>query len=374
MDFWEFLGRTELQLPLTRDNEDFQGFVESKLDAYLTLLSELTTLPDYLSTVSKHLAMSAEFCSALKQTVRFALEGEPSNAYKCFSESLSSELPLLKELEGVLDASNPVILYRVRRETAVPMSREELFHVPFEERHKIATNRYSIPGLPCLYLAGSLYTCWCEMGHPPMHELQVAGLWLRTAKPLKVINFSDRPKRILRWLTPTAFAAQARVQRYAASYVLLWPLIAICSIIAKHGKGHFKPEYLVPQLLLQWVRTNRDFDGICYFSMHVPSVVSLPALPACNIVLPVRSIKAEGRCSYLRSLFKMTEPTSWQLLRAIRGAPGNPPFFDIEFVEGITEPYHDTEFGEVERKVRGLIGDIVSRNNAGDVDAGDIRE
>lgn len=42
----------------------------------------------------------------------------------------------------------------------------DLFHVPFEKRHLIGNNRFSLSGLPCLYFGSSIYGCWEEMNRP----------------------------------------------------------------------------------------------------------------------------------------------------------------------------------------------------------------
>ena len=38
--------------------------------------------------------------------------------------------------------------------------------VPFSQRSKCAANRYSIAGIPCLYLGNTSYVCWLEMNCP----------------------------------------------------------------------------------------------------------------------------------------------------------------------------------------------------------------
>lgn len=53
--------------------------------------------------------------------------------------------------------------------------------------------------------------------------------------------------------------------------VFMWPLIAACSIKVKHREDSFKPEYIVPQLLLQWIRNNQEIDGIRFSSTHIVS-------------------------------------------------------------------------------------------------------
>ncbi|MFW1494652.1 hypothetical protein ACEV9S_24505, partial [Vibrio parahaemolyticus] len=50
---------------------------------------------------------------------------------------------------------------------------------------------------------------------------------------------------------------------------MTWPLIAACSIRVKNPSDNFKPEYIIPQLLLQWARDYKSIDGIRYTSTHI---------------------------------------------------------------------------------------------------------
>ena len=146
--------------------------------------------------------------------------------------------------------------------------------------------------------------------------------------------------------------------------------------MAKHREGAFRPEYIVPQTLLQWISESPKYDGVCYFSTHVAHVTKNP-IPPCNFVFPARNIKPEGRCSHLRELFKLTEPVSWQLLRAIKIGPDYPslvPGFEFEFVKGMIENYGPTEFGHVETKLRHLVAQTKLKIRQGEKSAGDVAE
>jgi len=385
VNLYDFFSRPQLQLPLKRETEDIQAFVESTLDQYLHLLPQLDCPSDLCREIRAQQKSIITFCEGLKTVFSWALKGLSCDAYQKFVEILPIVLPFLDRLTVALQKPDQLgILYRVRQQVTPPLTREGLFHVPFESRHKVAMQRYSVPGLPCLYLGGSLYTCWCEMGRPPLHELQVAAFWLREDKQIKVVNFANRPKRLLSLLTPSGdlvdsekLVDPAGTGPMLVAHVILWPLIALCSIVAKHRRGAFKAEYILPQFLLQWVAKQKTYDAICYFSTHVPAVTLPATVPVCNFVFASRDIKAKGRCSYLRALFKMTEPASWQLLRAIQVGPPLPRFipqFDFEFVEGVTEGYGSTEFGKVESRLNQLAERIRLKIKQGDMFAGDVAE
>lgn len=41
-------------------------------------------------------------------------------------------------------------------------------------RERIGSQRFSVPGVPCLYLGKSVYTCWRELGQPNDSEFYVS--------------------------------------------------------------------------------------------------------------------------------------------------------------------------------------------------------
>ena len=44
----------------------------------------------------------------------------------------------------------------------------EMFHIPFQLRGKVNTQRYSLPGYPCLYISRSIWATWEEMHEPQL--------------------------------------------------------------------------------------------------------------------------------------------------------------------------------------------------------------
>lgn len=136
--------------------------------------------------------------------------------------------------------------------------------------------------------------------------------------------------------------------------------MAAASVRTKYPADAFKPEYILPQVLLQWVSQQPDLDGVRYFSTHIDCVSDNPHW-TCNYVFPARVMAAQGRCTRLRTLFKMTEPVNWQLLSTLNlgGIMGGSfDTFDFEFIRGIREPYGNTEFGLVQCRLNELANRI----------------
>lgn len=374
----QFLCDPLIQLPIKRKTEDFQAFVEEMLDSYLIKFCQLSEPAELVKDIHEHKPGIVAFCKSAKEVIRSTFAGQPKDAYEHY---LAAVQPIRSLIEGQaikIGAEDLSILYRVRRQMTTSLNREDLFHIPFEKRHLVSTQRYSIPGLPCLYLGGSLYTCWAEMGRPPFHELHAAAFWLTVGNSVKVLNLTNRPSRLLLYVDHNGKIHNGeKIRKLVSNQILLWPFVAMCSIIVKHKDSPFKPEYIFPQITLQWVTKDCQFDGICYFSTHVEEVTQDP-LPPCNLVFPARIIKATGRCDRLRNLFRMTSPHGWELMRAVQVGEGMPadcvPNFHFAFVDGRKEPYYKTEFGNIQSKLNKMAQDIITRNKYGEPDLGMVAE
>ncbi len=371
MKLKEFIDKNEIQLPITRDTDDFQGFAEGVLSNYINLLNQLELPGSLQSVIEANRPKVAAFCSAAQCVIREILAGQPADAYNQFTEGIKNiEQHLQQQALRDLGTADLQLMYRVRRDPTPNLNREDLFHIPFEDRHKVATQRYSIPGLPCLYLAGSLYTCWAEMGRPPFHELQAAAFWLAPHRRVSIINFSSRPKLVSRLInSESGFEDNNEIRSEIINYIFLWPLMALCSIIVKHKNSPFKPEYIMPQMLLQWITKEKLFDGICYFSMHVPAICPAYPLANCNLIFPATKIRHAGRCERLRDLFRMTMPHGWQLLSAVRAGHDTHnhkiPAYPFEFIPGRKEFYSQTDFGVVESRLNKLAKDDIDSDQSG---------
>ncbi len=125
--------------------------------------------------------------------------------------------------------------------------------------------------------------------------------------------------------------------------------MACCSIRVKHPEDAFKPEYIVPQLLLQWIRQSK-YDGICYFSTRIDNITDENLELFRNYAFPVKDRLAQGICQRLANKFKIrTNAIPWQLFQLHKESSGilasevrNHP---LEIVKGVQPiPYSRTDF------------------------------
>ncbi len=379
----DVFNHRDVQLPLTRSSDDYTQFVEDQLNKYKSVITSVSG-PDALSiAIAARAHDITNLSSSVLDVITKFTAGYPHDAYAALDGGLSAVKADLDRLRTSPIADDQVLMmYRVRRQVSPPLTREGMFHVPYELRHLVAPQRYSIQGLPCLYLAGSLYTCWIEMGMPAFSDLQASVFWVRKEESIRLVDFGRRPRWLAEWMK--RYETEKPGQNippesvaYFTSYAVCWPVMAIASVKALYTGAPYQVEYVLPQVLLQWVTKQPNIDGVRYFSTHIDCNTDNPHWIN-NYIFPTKTFKASGRCDRLRKLFKMTEPMNWQLLRSIRldhKRTSAMDIFDFEFIKGIREGYHATEFGQVQHTLNALAHKIQMRNTDpnGDPLLGDVK-
>ncbi len=133
-----------------------------------------------------------------------------------------------------------------------------------------------------------------------------------------------------------------------------------CSVKVRNTEDTFKPEYIIPQLLLQWVREMPNIDGIAYQTTHMDFRTTLANGDFINLVLPVKDNKTRGLCDHLKEKFTMTNATSIQLSQCSSGSGTyfythdeivslNRRATKIEIIQGRASHYGDSVLGGLER-------------------------
>jgi hypothetical protein len=258
-------------------------------------------------------------------------------------ESFSPELSALSSIPVNHADFNA---YRMR--PGIPAARytpSDLFHIPFDCRYLVANQRYSFPGLPCLYLGSSLYVCWEELGRPDLNSVAISRFHLRAGENIRVLDLSWRPKDLDDLAVP---------RRLREAVAVLWPVVASCSIAVQPPNATFRAEYIVPQAVLRWIMVKPDFDGLRYFSTHVADPES--SRVAVNFVFPSRTTTtAKGACPMLAQKFLLTEPINWQYASLLPQADLSMPHVnaDVAFggVPGGPLSYRMTEFWKMEARL-----------------------
>jgi len=94
----KFFSKPEIQLPLTRSEEDFQKFLSDVFDEYLALLRSISGRDNVSIYVNKNAAFAIELCDSIKDTLKKYLDGHPYEAYSIIKTELEKLKPLLEQL------------------------------------------------------------------------------------------------------------------------------------------------------------------------------------------------------------------------------------------------------------------------------------
>ena len=360
-------------LPKAYEKETFPDFLKEIYSRYLEVLDQI----DEGSIVEKlklNRNKLASFCQTILESINTYYLGFPAKAYDEFVKAMSFiDEFLFPQKGGQVARIQEEPFYRARPGKELLYERKDMFHMPFEKRENVTTQRFSIPGLPCLYLSNSVYACWEELDRPDINIMQVTRLKLENPR-LKFLDLSLSPSYLIRlvkfstskqYLQGRQSTGQALDGKdyLTLNFLMKWPLIAACSIKVRKVDGTFKPEYVFPQFLLQWVRYNKNIDGIKYFSVKTNFNSKHDFSRFANYAFPVKEIKTEGLCGTLSKSFSMTETVSWEMLSLANpdivlhdqekmkkaGYLGSDNIGAwLEFIKGKEMIYWRTKFGKIE--------------------------
>ena len=250
--------------------------------------------------------------------------------------------------------TNELSLYRLRghdkTKHADSYERKEIFHLPFEMANKASTMRYSLNGVPCLYVANSVYVAWEEMRK---ERKEYAISLFKNQSPLHFVELDSTPFHKRKYENDN--------DKYddLIDYAMLFPIILCSALKVKNDdeKNSFKPEYMIPQLLLECSKSN--FIGIRYISTRVGERTEGTFW---NYAIPVKMVYNEGYCERLKRIFSMSEVKIFDFYNPFNKGSFTlfRPNEDIVkvFESGIHYDFCETIFAGIEHELHLLTQDI----------------
>ena len=149
---------------------------------------------------------------------------------------------------------------------------KEMLHLPLSMRGKTGSYRFSIPGIPGLYLGNSSYACWIELGCPAEYKFNVAPVVLDGKQ--KIFNLAVMTRQ---W---------EKKEEVDESKVHCWLKLLILMIatsyVIEESDRTFKSEYIVSQSIMLACK-ELGYDGVAYFSKRVSD--EMFAYAAINVAL-----------------------------------------------------------------------------------------
>ncbi|WP_438336298.1 hypothetical protein [Klebsiella pneumoniae] len=289
---------------------------------------------------------------------------------------------MTRPLSTICNSESP--LFRVRRSDNVLKERKELFHIPFENRHLVGAMRFSVSGLPCLYLGSSIFVCWQEMGKPDFDKLYISSFKTDEQSPdLMILDLGYSLTSAVR-TTPMDYFflweeedlefeeedgenennSKIPLLNKIVSKLVAWPLVLACNYSKTYINANFHKEYIIPNLLMQWISSNRNknISGISYRSTKILNQKNKGI--GLNIIIPpkMENIPPDfvGHCPILKETFTMTNPVSWTVFSTLeiqpngfKGSRSNMPSPSLHskienFDESLVELYEGSTFKKVE--------------------------
>lgn len=277
------------------------------MNEYLNDIEKLDNKPSNWDEVKLRVE---KLCEGINRAVESEFRGMYSSAYRTIKnqmdgyEDKSETISALSTSTHIHNVQPDTEFFRMRlvsNEERNPLKPKDMFHIPFDKRGKMKTQRYSVPGHPCLYIGYSIYGSWEEMSRPTFENCMVSIL-VNTAE-IKTLDL--RIPTVDKW------------NRDMTECLLLYPLILSCMIQVKDSKDDFKPEYIIPQLIMEWLivhnfheRPERRIHGILYTSAHKNEDFGYPIEKLENIAMPtIDTLATKGFCKKLSSIFRISKQT-----------------------------------------------------------------
>lgn len=248
----------------------------SVLDALETRWNQFSELLHNTETLHSCIK-AAEFSrEKIRDAFKYYYSGNFGKASDCLSDIVTSLVDEYKCESLISDVSSLYIgneskhWFRARVGTLYPFSKNDMKHISTDKRELIGSNRYSANGIPCLYLANSILTCWEELDRPPLDSFWVSRFW--PTKEIRVLNLSMTGYEIIN-AHNNIKAVSENAENYdqvVVDFFSTWVLQSACSVVVhSKAKRSFREEYLIPQLLMLNVK-KFGAAGIMYFSTKTP--------------------------------------------------------------------------------------------------------
>lgn len=229
-----------------------------------------------------------DFYNKIQRVVKEYYFGNIENAHM-LSDEIVSELKnsaiAVSKLNGCCVFSSPnddckeINLFRARLSNNILSYQPyEMLHIPFSKRSMVKSERFSIPGQPCLYLGNTSYCCWIEMGCPPEHEFNVSPVIIKFEP--QVLNLCVTNHLIFRLLDILGASID---NNDFITLIKLFGLTIATSFRVNEDNRNFKSEYILSQLIMLSCKKN-NIDGVVYYSKQMKNDL-FATVSAINVAL-----------------------------------------------------------------------------------------
>lgn len=198
-------------------------------------------------------------------------------------------------------------------------SYKNMLHIPLNQRDSIGTQRFSVPGTPCLYLGTSSYDVWREIGRPAFDRFNVSAFKLNhNCKHSNIIILNlISSVHLICGLSRIPSEISEKTMKLIVMQMKIWPIVCATSFRVKNSKKAFHSEYIVSHLITQCLR-ELEIDGIAYLSKQITPEEEEYAFPAMvNVAIPVFSGVTDKKFAPICSKIEITDPVNFQEFQGI---------------------------------------------------------
>lgn len=201
------------------------------------------------------------------------------------------------------EMNDPPLSFFKGRVEIKDLESKDMLHIPFDKRGIVSTQRFSIPGVPCMYLSTSSIGCWLELNMPREDLFQVSSYEIPLPE-LKVLNLC-----ISQYLLNGTFAGYLSEEQISNSLPLIeiFPLVCATSFQVLDDNRTFKSEYIISQLVMQ-VANELNIQGIAYTSKKMLDLYAYPFLANLALLLPIDANEYDYPYYKHSSLINLTNP------------------------------------------------------------------
>lgn len=298
-------------------------------------------LKDWLDDYNGHIATTTfltaeekeqirEFSDNLLQSHEFYIDNRYIDAFNTFNQAMDSVKAYLMTVR--IGRKNPYVAETVPYYRIIAgnnnFTRLQFLHLPCTARHLASSNRFRVPGMPCSYMASMREVSWYECGMPD--SFQIATFMAVKHEKLLLqldVNPLTSTVTLLNQFQNNDWSNEVK-RIFAKKYCFIFPLVAACSVIAKEKGKAFVEAYIIPQMLMIWVKNSTDYVGVRYYSSSDNELVRDDC--GYNIAMPAKHPDANGYCTVLQEIFGINETNKDDVIEFV---PLKKQFYDHHKLE-----------------------------------------
>lgn len=181
------------------------------------------------------------------------------------------------------------------------LERKDMLHIPLDQRGIVATQRFSMPGIPCLYFATTSFGAWMEMEMPDTAVFQVSAFSI--PNELNVLNLCQQQL----FIDGSASLIDSEEElRNLFDFLEIFPLVIATSYRVLNSNRSFKSEYIIPQLIMQ-VAKKLKIEGVAYLSKRLDDYFAYPQCVNLAILIPYEQNNNSQYWSKIKDIY-LTKP------------------------------------------------------------------